>query len=164
MTRSPLSASVSSGASGAGERRSGACGSTISRSSPSTKRAASTLPARWLAARSGRAGVTRGSSGSIGASGSTIARDQQRIERARGLALATLRPARSTALVPGVDVAVEPGPGGGGETAQEHRSGNRAGEAPARDVVDVGDLRFEQLVVGLPQRHAPPPILLRRRP
>src|SRR5262245_26258326 len=61
VTRSPLSASVSSVASGDGERRSGADASPISRTCPSTKRAASNLPARYLAARSGRAGVMRGS-------------------------------------------------------------------------------------------------------
>src|SRR5207249_2858120 len=60
------SASVSSGASGDGERRSGANASAISCTCPSTKRAASTLPARWLAARSGRAGVMRGSYAVIG--------------------------------------------------------------------------------------------------
>jgi len=44
-------------------RRIGACGATISRTTPSTKRAAWTLPSRCLAARSGRAGVRRGSFG-----------------------------------------------------------------------------------------------------
>src|SRR5262245_61064840 len=61
MTRSPISASVAKAASGDGARRIGACDSTTSQACPSTKRAAATTPSRCLAARSGRAGVRRGS-------------------------------------------------------------------------------------------------------
>ena len=57
----------------------------ISNSSPSTKRAALTLPSRYFAARSGRAGVRRGSS---------IAFAQQFEDRARGLAFAAFGPRR----------------------------------------------------------------------
>src|SRR6266436_4273170 len=62
-----------------GASRSGASASAISNSSPLTKRAAATLPSRYFAARSGRAGVRRGSS---------IAFAQQFVDRARGLAFA----------------------------------------------------------------------------
>ena len=55
----------------------------ISNASPSTKRAASTLPSRYFAARSPRAGVRRGSS---------IAFAQQFVDRARGLAFAAFGP------------------------------------------------------------------------
>src|ERR1039458_7878766 len=99
VTRSPFSACVASMASEAGPLRNGAMASDISNSSPLTKRAASTLPSRYFAARSGRAGVRRGSS---------IAVAQQFVDRARGLALAALGPRRFGLWRPAVDVDMQP--------------------------------------------------------
>src|SRR5437867_3575807 len=82
----------------------------------------------------------------------SVALGQQCIERARRLALGPFRAARSRGLVPGVDVAVQPRLGGGHEAAQKHRRRDRACKAAARHVIDVGDLRLEQLVVRPPQR------------
>src|SRR5260370_37929461 len=87
MTRSPLSASVSSGASGEGAWRNDAIGSATSKTS-------------------------------------AIARHQQRVERARRLALAAFRPSGLGGLVPGVNVEMQPRRGGGGKPAQVQRSGD----------------------------------------
>ena len=70
-----------------------------SNSSPATKRAALTLPSRYFAARSGRAGVRRGSS---------IAFAQQFVDRARGLAFAAFGPRRLCRRRPAVDVDMQP--------------------------------------------------------
>src|SRR5262249_53019125 len=113
MTRSPLSASVSSGASGEGAWRNGAVGSATSKTS-------------------------------------AIARHQQRVERARRLALSAFRPPGLGGLVPGVDVEMQPRCGAGDEAGQEGGRGNRAAEITGGDVVDVGDLRLEQRLVGPP--------------
>src|ERR1700747_784218 len=118
MTRSPLSASVSSGASGEGAWRNGAVGSATSKTS-------------------------------------AIARHQQRVERARRLALSAFRSPGLGGLVPGVDVEMQPCCGGGDEAAREEGRGDRAAEIAGGDVVEVGDLRVEQRLVGPPQRHAP---------
>src|SRR5713226_5477219 len=86
-----------------GPSRSGASASTISNSSPMTKRLALTLPSRYFAARSGRAGVRRGSS---------IAFAQQLEDRAGGLAFAALGPRRLCRWRPAVDIGdlrIEPG-------------------------------------------------------
>src|SRR5258708_16392881 len=143
-----------------------------SRASPSAKRAATTVPARWRAARSGRAGVMRGSPAPTNpalppptpwwgrARSLAIARHEQAIERAGRLAFGTLRTSRLGALVPRIDVAMQPSLGGGHEAAQEQRRRDRAGEAPARDIVDVGDLGIKQLIVGAPQRQPPQRIAL----
>src|ERR1700752_4860576 len=124
MTRSPLSASVSSGASGEGAWRSGACGSATSQIC------------------------------------SAIARHQQRIERARCLALGAFGPSRLGGLAPGKDVEVQPCLGGLHESAQEQRGGDRAAEVAGGYVIQVRHLRIEQLVVGPPERHAPQRIVL----
>ena len=89
---------------GVGAHRRGAGRRPLARS-PSTKRAASTLPRSWLAARSGRAGVRRGSNGAA----SAVARAEQRIERARRLAFAAFRAAGLRRRRPGVDVEMQPG-------------------------------------------------------
>src|SRR5712671_6610386 len=157
MTRSPLSASVSSAASDAGARRSGACASITSWGSPATKRVAATFPLSSNAARSGRAGVHRGSNG-----GSAIACDQQRVERARGLAFCPFGPARARGLIPGINVEMKPGPGGRHESPHEHGGRYRARKAAARYIVDVGDFGFEQLVVRPPKRQAPKGIAFAR--
>src|ERR1700688_853379 len=131
VTRSPLSACVANMASGDGPSRSGAMTSAISNSSPSTKRAALTLPSRYFAASSGRAGVRRGSS---------IAFPEQFEDRARGLAFAAFRPPRFGRGRPAIDVDMQPAFRGLNETLQEQRAGDRAGKRAARRVVDVGDL------------------------
>src|SRR5438552_8585324 len=105
--------------------------STISNSSPSTKRAAFTLPARYLAARSPRAGVRRGSS---------IAFAQQFVDRPRGLAFAALGARRFCRRRPAIDIDMQPAPGGFDEPLQEQRAGDRAGKTSGRRVVDVGDV------------------------
>src|ERR1043166_2965774 len=119
VTRSPFSACVISSASGAGPRRSGATASRTSNVSPSTKRAALTLPSRYFAATSGLAGVTRGSS---------IAFAQQSVDRARSLALAAFGAAGLCRRRPAVDVDMQPDLGGLDEALQEQRAGDQAGK------------------------------------
>src|SRR5947207_11075414 len=119
VTRSPLSAWVHSSASGAGSRRSGAIASVTSNTSPSTKRAALTLPSRYLAATSGRAGVRRGSS---------IAFAQELVDGARGLAFAALGPARFCRWRPAIDVDMQPACRGLDKALQEQRANDRAGK------------------------------------
>src|SRR3954466_13457016 len=97
-------------ASAAGPSRSGAMASRTQNSSPSTKRAAFTLPSRYLAARSGRAGVRRGSS---------IAFAQQLVDRARGLASAALGARVFCGRRPAVDIDMQPALGIGDEALQE---------------------------------------------
>src|SRR3954467_3549772 len=110
VTRSPFSAWVDNMASEKGASRIGTNASVISNCSPSTKRAALTLPSRYLAARSGRAGVRRGSS---------IAFAQQFVDRARGLALAAFGTRRFCGRRPAVDIDMQPALGVGDETLQE---------------------------------------------
>src|SRR4051812_41578641 len=126
----------------------------ISNSSPATKRVALTLPSRYFAARSGRAGVRRGSS---------IALAQQFVDRAGGLALAAFRTPRLCRWGPAVDIDMQPAFGGLDETLQEQRAGDRAGERPRRRVVDVCDFGFQPAVVSAPQRQSPQRIVLRFR-
>src|SRR5258708_31425308 len=131
VTRSPFSACVKSVASEEGASRSGASASAISNSSPLTKRVAATLPSRYFAARSGRAGVRRGSS---------IAFAQQFVDRARGLAFAALRARRSGLWGPAVDIDMQPACRGLDETLQEQRTHDGAGGPARRRVGDIGDL------------------------
>src|SRR5205085_4088661 len=121
VTRSPNSASVNSGASGEGSARTGACASITSRSSPWTKRAAVTLPSRRLAARSGRAGVMRGSklTGAPDRRKLSVALLKERIKRARGLTFPAIRTAGLRARRPGEDVEVRPGFRRSDEAVQE---------------------------------------------
>src|SRR5882762_8478361 len=104
----------------AGASRSGAKASVTSNSSPVTNRAASTLPSRYFAARSPRAGVRRGSS---------IALPQQLVDRACGLAFAALRARRFCRRRPAIDIDMQPARGLGDETLQEQRANDRAGKA-----------------------------------
>src|SRR5258707_4720832 len=134
-----------------GASRSGASASAISNSSPMTKRAASTLPSRYFAARSGRAGVSRGSS---------IAFVQQLVDRARGLAFAALGARRLCRWRPAVDIDMQPARCILDETLQEQGAGDGAGEPARRRVVDVSDFRVEPGVVGWPQRQSPQRIVL----
>src|ERR1700736_771549 len=129
-----------------GALRSGATASTISYSSPTTKRVALTLPSRYFAARSGRAGVTRGSS---------IAFAQQFVDRPRGLAFAAFRPRRFCRWCPAVDVDMQPAFRVFDETLQEQRACDGAGKGARRRVGDSGDLRVEPGIVSRPQRQAP---------
>src|SRR5260370_21940434 len=124
-----------------GPSRSGASASTISYSSPMTKRAPLTLPSRYFAARSGRAGVRRGSS---------IAFAQQLEERAGGLAFAALRPGRFCRRRPAVDIEMQPALGVLDKPLQEQRAGDRASEGARGRVVDVGDFRIEPAIVSGP--------------
>src|SRR6478736_8568618 len=116
-------------ASAAAALRIGAMPSPISKSSPSTKRAALTLPSRYFAARSPRAGVRRGSS---------MAFAQQFVDRARGLAFAALGTPRPCRWCPAIDVGMQPALCVLDEALQEQRAGDRTGEAARRRVVDVG--------------------------
>src|SRR3984893_6383287 len=134
VARSPFSAWVRSAASADGASRSGATAAAISNSSPATKRAASILPSRYLAARSGRAGVRRGSS---------IALAQQFVDGARGLAFAALGAPRFRRRRPAVDIDMQPAFGVLHKTLQEQRAGDRACEHAGRSVVDGGDLRIQ---------------------
>src|SRR5665647_431585 len=151
VTRSPFNAWVSSVAPEEGCSRSGASASDISNSSPMTNRAAATLPSRYFAARSGRAGVSRGSS---------IAFAHQFVDRARGLAFAALRAPRFCGWRPAVDIDVQPAFGVLHETLQEQCTGDGAGERARRRVVDAGDFRIEPGVVRGPQRQSPQRIVL----
>src|SRR6188768_2111543 len=117
---SPFSACVNSIASADGASRNGAMASRTQNSAPSTKRAAWTLPSRYLAATSGRAGVRRGSS---------IAFAQQLVDRARGLAFAAFGACGFCGRRPAVDVDMKPALRIGYETLQEQRAGDRAGKA-----------------------------------
>src|SRR5438094_2032283 len=128
-------------ASDAAALRNGASASAISNSSPATKRAALTLPSRYFAARSPRAGVSRGSS---------IAFAQQLVDRARGLALAALGARRPGRRRPAEDVDMQPARRLGNETLQEQRADDRAGKAARRRVIDVGHLRIQPGVVSRP--------------
>src|SRR6266850_5833306 len=146
VTRSPFSACVDRWASAAGPSRSGAMASRTQNASPSTKRAAFTLPSRYLAARSGRAGVRRGSS---------IAFAQQFVDRARGLAFAAFRARRFCRRRPAVDVDVQPAFRVFDETLQEQRAGDGAGKGARWRIVDIGDLRVQPGIVSRPKRQAP---------
>src|SRR6202165_3820346 len=134
-----------------GASRSGASASDISNSPPITKPAALTLPSRYFAARSGRAGVSRGSS---------IAFAQQLVDRARGLAFAALGPRRLCRWRPAVDIDVQPTRCILDETLQEQGAGDRARERARRRVIDIGDLRIEPGIVRRPQRPSPQRIVL----
>src|ERR1044072_4422041 len=129
VTRSPFSACVASKVSAAGPSRIGATAAVTQNSSPSTKRAAFTLPSRYFAARSGRAGVRRGS---------CIAFAQQFVDRACGLAFAAFGARGFRGRRPAVDVDMQPASRVGDETLQEQRASDRAGKAAGRCVVDVG--------------------------
>src|SRR6266851_3082634 len=120
-------------ASPAGASRNGASASVTSNSSPVTKRAALTLPSRYFAARSPRAGVRRGSS---------IAFAQEFVDRARGLAFSAFGSRGLCRRGPAIDIDMQPALGLLDEALQEQRAGDRAGKGAARGVVDVGDLRI----------------------
>src|SRR3989442_6170163 len=116
-------------ASCAGASRSGAMASRTETASPKTKRAAVTLPSRYFAARSGLAGVRRGSS---------IAFAQQFVDRAGSLAFAAFGARWLGGRCPTVDIDMQPALCFGDETLQEQRAGDRAGKAARRGIVDVG--------------------------
>src|ERR1700745_3514692 len=87
--------------------------------SPATNRASETLPSRCFAARSGRAGVRRGS---------CIAFAEQLVDRARGLAFAALGARGLCRRGPGVDVEMQPAFCVLDKALQEQRAGDRARE------------------------------------
>src|SRR5205814_7648985 len=111
-----------------------AIGSVISNSSPATKRSATTLPSRYFAARSGRAGVRRGSS---------IPFAQEFVDRPCGLAFAALRARRFRRRRPGIDIDMQPAVRKLHETLQKQRTGDGAGEGAGGRIVDIGGLRIE---------------------
>src|SRR5665213_1384799 len=148
---SPFKVCVVNSASEDGAMRSGAMASVISNAAPVTKRAASTLPSRYFAARSGRAGVRRGSS---------IAFAQAFVDRARGLAFAALGPGGPGRWRPAVDIDMQPAFRRLDEALQEQRANDRAGKAAGRRVVDVGDLGVEPAIVSRPQWLSPQRIVL----
>src|SRR4051794_27853055 len=123
----------------------------ISNSSPATKRAALIFPSRYFAARSGRAGVRRGSS---------IALAQQFVDRARGLAFAAFGTPWLCRRRPAVNIDMQPALRGLDETLQEQRAGDRTGERPRWRVVDVRDLGIQPAIVSAPQRQSPQRIIL----
>src|SRR5205085_8742496 len=106
---------VDSRASRLGASRSGATALSTQNSSPSTKRAALTLPSRYFAATSGRAGVRRGSS---------IAFAQQFVDGARGLAFAAFGARGFCGRCPAVDIDMQPAFGLRHEALQEQRAGD----------------------------------------
>src|SRR5947207_13119853 len=110
-------------ASAAGPSRNGAMASRTQNSAPSTKRAAFTLPSRYLAATSGRAGVRRRSS---------IAFAQQFVDGARGLAFAAFGAREFCRRRPAVDIDMQPALCFGHETLTEQPAGDRAGKAARR--------------------------------
>src|SRR2546426_6621405 len=138
VTRSPFSACVTSKVSAAGPSYTGATASRTQNSSPSIKRAAFTLPSRYFAARSGRAGVRRGS---------CIAFAQQFVDRARGLAFAAFGAPWLRGRGPAGNIDMQPTLGVGDEALQEQRADHRAGKAARRRVVDVGHLRVQPGIV-----------------
>src|SRR5215468_6187041 len=85
---------------------------------------------------------------------------QQAIERPRPLALAAFGPPWFSAWRPRIDIEMEPCLGVLDKALQEQGAGDRAGEAIARRVVDVGNLRIEPRIVGWPQRQPPQRIAL----
>src|SRR5262245_9378503 len=97
---------------------------------------------------------------SRGGGSAGIALRQQRVESARGLAFAALRPCRFGRRRPAIDVEVEPRLRPADEAAEKQRGRDRAALAARRYVVDVGGLRLEHGFVGAPQRHAPQRIVL----
>src|ERR1700679_1195222 len=113
-----------------GPSRNGAMASITSNSSPDAKRAALTFPSKYFAARSGRAGVRRGSS---------IAFAQQFVDRACGLAFAALGPCRCGGRGPALDIHMQPAFRSLDEALQEQRAGDRAGKPARWCVVDIGD-------------------------
>src|SRR3954471_20246713 len=121
VTRSPFKACVASSAPEEGLRRTGAIASTISNSSPATKRVALTFPSRYFAARSGRAGVSL----ELKESGSSIALAQQFVDRACRLAFAAFGAAGLCRRRPAVDVDMQPAFRGLDKPLQEQRAGDR---------------------------------------
>src|ERR1700726_1235360 len=138
-------------ASAEGCSRTGAIVSPTSNVSPDTKRAAATLPSRYFAARSPRAGVRRGLS---------IAFAQKLVDGAGGLAFAALGACRFRRRRPAVDIEMQPALGVLDKALQEQGAGDRAREPPRRRVVDGRDLGIEPGVVRWPQRHSPQRIVL----
>src|SRR4029077_17014757 len=100
-----------------------------------------TLPSRYFAARSPRAGVRRGSS---------IAFAQELVDRARGLAFTALGSRGFCGWRPAIDIDMQPAFRGLDETLQEQRAGDRTGEAAGRRVVDIGDFRIQPGIVRRP--------------
>src|SRR6476469_4222932 len=112
----------------------------------------------WIPACAGMSGLfyfVRASSLSV-----TLA--EHGIERARRLAVAAFRPAGLGRRRPGENVEMQPRRRRH-EAAQEQRGGDGAAMAAGADIVEVGHLRFQHLVVGPPQRQPPERVVFFRR-
>src|SRR5258708_15861885 len=129
-----------------GARRGAAMPSMLARVSPATKRAALTFPARYFAARSGRAGVRRGSS---------IAFAQQFVDRTRRLAFAAFGPRRFCGGRPAIDIDMQPAFRCVDEPLQEQPAGDGARETAGCRVIDVGHFCIEPPIVTRPSLHTP---------
>src|SRR5690349_9210145 len=84
----------------------------------------------------------------------SVALRQQRIERARRLALAAFRAARLARWRPGEDVEMQPR-WRFDEAAQEQRGGDGAALASGADIIKIGYLGFQHSLIGPPQRQTP---------
>src|SRR5690606_25928280 len=84
----------------------------------------------------------------------------ERVERPQGEACRSFRTPRLVALVPAVEVQVQPGHPGLHEALEEQRRRDRPGKAVAGNVVEVGNLGLEPAVIGLVQRQAPQGVAL----
>src|SRR5579872_2290730 len=107
-----------------------------SNTSPSTKRAAWTLPSRNFAARSGRAGVTRGS---------PIAVAQQPVDRPRGLALAAFGARGLCRWRPSENIDMQPAFGCFDETPEKQGAGDRTGKAADGALLILATFESSQL-------------------
>src|ERR1700761_9221491 len=125
MKASPQRSSVSCEQCNSGRARMGEWPRTDISLSPSTKRAASTWPLRWAAARSGRAGVTRLSLSMR----RSITLFQQGVERTRRIGFAAGLAARPGPVGPGGDVEMQPALGLFDKAVEEQRGGDGAGKA-----------------------------------
>src|SRR6185503_16537993 len=139
---SPNSNSLSWAASSDGRTRRLARPTPMENFSPSAKRAASTVPLRCAAARSGRAGVTRLSA---------ISLLQQRIDRARAIGFAANGAARLGAIDPGGNIQMRPAFGLADKAIEKQRRGDGAGIIVGGIVVQVGHPAGERVLIAAPQ-------------
>src|SRR3546814_12685 len=84
-----------------------------------------------------------------------VARLKHRPRRAQSQRSAALGPSRLGRRAPGEGVEMRPGGAFGDEAFEEQRGGDRPGEGRSARIAQVGDVGFEQVGIGIPQRHAP---------
>src|SRR3954451_7133690 len=126
--------------------------SLTSNASPWTNRSAVTLPSRYLAARSGRAGVSRRSS---------IAFAQQFVDCPGGLAFAAFGAPWLCRWRPAINIDMQPLRRRLDKALQKQRADDRSGKAAGRRVVNIGGFRIQPGIVSRPQRHSPQRIVFR---